>query len=40
MPREEDAMRGKDAHMQATKREESSNIPLTSSLKNVHFVIN
>ena len=27
MPREEDAMRGKDAHMQATKREESSNIP-------------
>ena len=28
MPREEDAMRGKDAHMQATKREESSNIPV------------
>ena len=28
MPREEDAMRGKDAHIQATKREESSNIPV------------
>jgi len=31
MPREEDAMRGKDAHMQATKREESSNIPVLPS---------
>ena len=37
MPREEDAMRGKDAHMQATKREESSNIPVLPILQTGYF---
>ena len=36
MPREEDAMRGKDAHMQATKREESSPDFVIAYPKNLH----